>query len=90
MSDSILEKLYYGEIAPWETFYPDSPEYVRLKAELEEKRMGLSERLDEDGMQLLDEILELRVQMDSVDDSNRFISGFKTGVQLMINCLIDK
>lgn len=44
---SIIRQIYEGELFPAKSRYPDDPEYLRMRRELESKLSRLNAMLDE-------------------------------------------
>ena len=84
---SIIRQIYEGELLPAESRYPDDPEYLRMRRELESKLNRLNAILDEDGRQLLEDVLNLRMGMDGMGNADMFEAGFKIGARVIIELL---
>lgn len=86
---SIIKQIYKGTLFPPESKYPSDPEYLRMRNELQSKLEYLNAMLDESGRQLLEDVLTLRTDMDSLGDVDTFISGFKIGAEIILEILQD-
>lgn len=86
---SIIRQIYEGELFPAESQYPDDPEYLRMRRELESKLSRLNAMLDENGRQLLEDILSLRMSMDGMGNADMFEAGFIVGARIMMEILSD-
>ncbi len=84
---SIIRQIYDGELFPAESRYSDNPEYLRMRRELESKLNRLDALLDEDGRQLLEDVLSLRMVMDGMGNADMFEAGFKVGAEIILEML---
>ena len=84
---SIIRQIYEGELHPAESRYPDDPEYLRMWRELESKLNHLTAMLDENGKQLLEDVLNLRMGMDGMGNADMFEAGFRLGAEIMVEVL---
>ncbi|MDD5017076.1 MAG: hypothetical protein PHO15_03120 [Eubacteriales bacterium] len=81
---NLIKQIYKGTLFPAESKYPTGTEYLHMRKELESKIERLNTMLDENGRQLLEDVLTLRVDMDSVTDVDTFVFGFKIGAEIML------
>ena len=82
--EKILTQLYNNEIQLLESSYPTDPVYLELRNQLNEKNDLLAGMLNGQGRELLEEIIHLRIQMDSCLDADKFGNGFKLGARIML------
>jgi len=85
----MLRQLYYGEIRPLEISYPTDPDYLELRKQFDEKNDLLISMLDDQSRKLLEEIIDLRIQMDGSIDVDKFSNGFILGARIMLEILGD-
>lgn len=90
MLNKTIKMLYDGDIHFQNEYYSTNQEYLALKDSYNELQMHLSELLDEHAQGLLEELLNLRIMMDSATDSNDFVDGFKIGARLMLEAIYDE
>jgi len=82
---SIIRQIYEGELFPAESRYPDGPEYLRMRRELEFKLSLLNAMLDESGRQLLEDVINLRTDMDCYGNADMFETGLIVGARIILN-----
>ncbi|MCL2545252.1 MAG: hypothetical protein FWE77_04965 [Clostridia bacterium] len=85
--EKILRQLYDGEVRPLEGSYPTDPDYLELRKQFNEKNDLLVNMLNEQGRKLLEEIIDIRIQMDGSTDADKFSDGFKLGARIMLEIL---
>ena len=90
MISKTIRQLYEGNIHFTNELYPTDHEYLSLKDSYNELQRHLSDMLDEQGRDLLDELLNMRTTMDSITDVNDFIDGFRLGARLMLEAIYDE
>ncbi len=78
----IIQQIYKGELFYAELQYPDDPEYLRLRRELESKLSRLNATLDKK-QELLKDVLSLRVSMDGIGNADMIEAGFRLGAEIM-------
>lgn len=83
MSDDILERLFYGEVSP----YDDSVEDIETFRELNHKLGELWSQVQDKASPELTELLDLykvhRADLEMLVQLDRFKVGFRLGVQLL-------
>lgn len=77
-----IKMLYEGEIRPYAGAYPSDHEYLAMKDSYNELQRHISD--------MLDELLNLRNNMDSFTDVNDFTDGFRLGARLMLEAIYDE
>jgi len=87
--EKILRQLYNNELQILEPSYPTDPVYLELRNQLDEKNNLLAGTLNAKGRKLLQEMIDLRVQMDGSLDADKFSDGFKLGARIMLEILED-
>ena len=85
-----LRDLFLGNILPYERPMPSGSPLRRISKRLAQQEEKLSEMLDENGKAQLEAILNIQLEMDSVTAEENFILGFRLGVRIMVECLIEK
>jgi len=85
----VLRQLYDGEIRPLEGSNPTDPDYLELRNQFGEKNDLLAGMLNDQGRKLLEEMIDLRIEMDSSTDVDTFSNGFKLGARIMLEILED-
>jgi len=85
----ILAQLYDGEIRLPEGPYPADPNYLQLRKQFDQKNDLLVSMLNDQDRKLLEEIIDIRIQMDGFIDVDKFCSGFKLGARIMLEILED-
>ena len=87
--DKTIRALYNGELRPCEGEYPTDHEYLAIRDSYDELQRHLSDKLDQHGKDLLNELLNLRTNMNSFYDADDFVSGFRLGARLMLEAIYD-
>ena len=87
--EKILRQLCNNEIPMLELPFPTDPAYLELWEQFGEKNDLLAGMLNDQGRKLLEEIIDLRVEMDSSTDVDTFSNGFKIGARIMMEILGD-
>lgn len=90
MMNKTIKALYNGEIRFYAEEYPTDHEYLAMSDSYNELQRHLADMLDEHGQDLLDELLDLRISMDSMTDVNDFVDGFRLGARLMLEAIYDE
>ena len=81
--DTILEKLWYGNIAPWEQTGRHDREYKELAALLCRNRDRLTEGLTEAQKELLEKYDDCQNELSAKTEKNAFVQGFCLGMRLL-------
>jgi hypothetical protein len=84
---SILEALYGGWIFPAEMSTPQNPEYRQINRKIDELKEEWQKKLGEEDGQLLETILDLCCEADSLVGCSSFECGFQLGAALMVEIL---
>ena len=85
--ESVLRQLYNNELEILESSYPTDPVYLELRDQLDEKNDMLTGMLNDQGRKLLEEMIDLRMQMDGSLHVDKFSDGFKLGARIMLEIL---
>lgn len=81
--DNILEKLWYGNVAPWEQTGRHDREYKELTELLCRNRDRLTEGLTEAQKELLEKYDECQNELSAKTEKNAFVQGFCLGMRLL-------
>lgn len=87
---NIIEDLYYGRISPYEMSISATPEYQKLKTLANQHGDLLRETLSHEQKELLDKLTECITDISSISERDMFQSGFRLGMKLMIEVMMDK
>lgn len=88
MHDTI-RSLWLGEVRPGERSVRKDSEYHHLVYLLSDLTERLRSRLNDDEKELLEKILDLENEMQSISDEELFIDAFQLGVRLAVEALTD-
>ena len=86
---NLLKELYYSELNKDMQIYPTSQAYIELREKLANKQADLCELYGEDASLLLDELLDIQIQMDTLEMEASFEQGFKMATQLLLHALAE-
>lgn len=81
---SVIEELYYGNLHPEERIVPTDPEYRPLNRRISKLMEEARERLSEEDFAILEQILDLTNDSNSMVTSASFIEGFRMGALVMV------
>lgn len=87
---SILEELFDGSIYPDELIISRNPEYRPLNRKISDTMDMWRNKLSEHDFQELEELLDLRSQVDSLHAEASFMYGFKLATWIMIEVMTGK
>ena len=87
--EKILRQLYNSEIQLLEFPYPTDPVYLELRKQFDEKSDLLTSMLNDEGRNLLEELIVLHIQMDGCLDVDKFGNAFKLGARIMLEIFED-
>ena len=87
---SILEELWYGNIDPIEAVGSDGSCYKELMGLMARNREKIAEKLDEEMQEVLETYDDNIREMDSIAEKEAFIYGFRLGMKLAAESLIDR
>ena len=85
MEQDFLDKLYFGKIVPWEKHKLDTTEMQEASKEVDSILERLSERLDDEGKKLLDQLMDARSDMTSLSEREAFKEGFRLGAEFTLD-----
>jgi len=86
---SILEKLYFGRIAPWERRTNRSEERRELGRKIEDEKRYFIQKMSLDDCQRFQALDGLYSQANEFEQIDAFSSGFKLGIMLMCAVFMD-
>ena len=78
----ILEQIYYGKIAPWDSQRHGTPAIEKLKAQVSSETERLERLLDKEGKALLDQLLDDNADLEGQMVCEGFKDGFRLGAQI--------
>ncbi|SFR11104.1 MULTISPECIES: DUF6809 family protein [unclassified Paenibacillus] len=81
---SILEDLYYGKWYPSDRIKPKNPELELTHQKISASMETLKARLPEQDYKLIEELSDLNDVLISILSASDYISGYKTGVLMML------
>lgn len=81
---SVLEELYKGSIYPDEQIVPRGVQYSKLSKEITEYMKMWKERLPKSEFHELEELFDLKNDLNSLQTQESFVHGFKLGSLMMI------
>lgn len=86
---SILEELWYGNIDPMEAVGCGGSHYKELMGLMARNREKITDKLDEDMQEVLETYDDNIREMDAISEKAAFIYGFRLGMKLAAESLID-
>lgn len=81
--NSILQRLYSGEICPAIQIVPDNPNYRSINRAISEERNYLLQKLSPEDAERLEKLNDLYHESNNIYCYAGFTDGFKIGVQLI-------
>ncbi|NQX46914.1 hypothetical protein HQN87_16370 [Paenibacillus tritici] len=87
---NILESLYHGSLFPNEDTISKDPSYRPLNRQISESIEAWRQRLSPGEFEELESLLELYSQVQGMDMTAAFVSGFKAGTMMMIEVLVEE
>ena len=87
---NILEELWYGNIDPMEAIGSGGHYYKELMGLMTKNREKVAEKLDAEMQEVLETYDDNIREMDSIAEKEAFIYGFRLGMQLAAESLIDR
>ncbi|MEK3761578.1 DUF6809 family protein [Paenibacillus sp. FSL P4-0338] len=84
----ILESLYHGSLFPSEDIISKDPNYRPLNGQITESLEAWKQKLSVSEFEELESLLELYSQVQGMDITAAFVSGFKDGAMMIIEVLI--
>ena len=87
---SILEELWYGNIDPMEAIGSGGSKYKELMGLMAKNREKIAEKLNEEMQEVLETYDDNIREMDAIAEKEAFIYGFRLGMRLATESLIDR
>lgn len=84
---SMLEEIYYGNIAPSEKFVKNGSEHHKLTLKLLELEDKLYRTLNGEEKTVYEQIIEIRCKQEDIVGMELFIDGFEMGSKIMLEIL---
>lgn len=84
---SIIEELYYGNIAPWERGVRQNEEYRKITKQIIDIEENFLESMCDDKKKIYERLAVQRCEQQSITDKESFICGFRIGSQIMLEIL---
>lgn len=84
---SMLEELYYGNIAPWERGVGQNEEYRKISKQIINMEENLLENLSNDKKKIYEQLAVKKCEQQSITDKESFACGFRIGAQIMLEIL---
>ncbi|MBQ4353347.1 MAG: hypothetical protein IJC71_00495 [Clostridia bacterium] len=85
----IIRSLWLGNCRPGERYVDKRSEYWRLQKRQTELIDQLSEKLNEEEKEILEKIVNLSIEMMSMDEEEVFISAFRLGAGMTAEVFTD-
>ena len=85
--DNILREFWYGNISPFEQFYPNTEKMKELSGYIARHYDGLMARLAEEDREVLEKLNDNMLEMESLTNEALFAYAFSLGVRLAVACL---
>ena len=85
MSESILDRLYYGRIVPWENKNDVTLQMQEVKGRIDDAFRSLAEQLSDEGKLLLETLMSDRSDLESLALCEAFKDGFRLGAEFALD-----
>jgi len=82
---SILEALYYGNIAPWEKHFERGSEFAKHVQVISDSEAKLIAVLNGEEQQLLTQLIEAESSLSCLSEVEHFVEGFRLGAAFMLD-----
>ena len=86
---NVLEDLWYGNIDPMEAVGSGGSHYKELMGLMARNREKITDKLGEDMQEVLETYDENIREMDAISEKAAFIYGFRLGMKLAAESLVD-
>jgi hypothetical protein len=90
MEKTILQKLYNGEVAPYEKLMVGNREFVKVNEKVVQVRQTIIDNLPADERPRVEELENLYMDASELEIEEAFSRGFKLAVQLVCSVFSDK
>ena len=84
---SVLEDLWYGNIAPWEREIKRSSEYSDVLERIVELEADLRARLNDEEKEILEKFVNCTNEMCCISEREMFVRGFTLGIKLILEVM---
>jgi hypothetical protein len=84
---SIIEDLWYGNIAPWERETKRSSEYADVLERIVQIEADLHARLNDEEKEILEKFVNYTNEMCCISEREMFVQGFMLGAKLIIEVM---
>lgn len=84
---SVLEDLWYGNIAPWEREIKRSSEYSDVLERIVQHEKELHARLNDEEKEILEKFMNCTNEMCCISEREMFVQGFMLGAKLIIEVM---
>ena len=84
---SIIEDLWYGNIAPWEREIKRSSEYADVLERIVQIEADLHARLNDEEKEILEKFVNCTNEMCCISEREMFVQGFMLGAKLIIEVM---
>ena len=84
---SIIEDLWYGNIAPWEREIKRSSEYSDVLERIVQHEKELNARLNDEEKEILEKFVNCTNEMCCISEREMFVQGFMLGAKLIIEVI---
>ncbi|WP_410771965.1 DUF6809 family protein [Fontibacillus sp. BL9] len=85
---NIIEELYYGNLRPEERIVPTDPEYREINRKNSELLEEVKRKFSESDFEILEQILDLNGESNSMVTSEAFVQGFRMGALVMVEVFL--
>lgn len=83
----VLEDLYFGNIEPYSKRIAPNSELQHLMKRAADCESQLAEQLNESGQKILDRLISVHHEINSITALEYFIMGFRLGARLIMECI---
>ena len=87
--ESIIKKLYYGDLGRDQLLCAKDPEYRNLNNKVMKVMELLEEKVPEEDYKTIVKLMELHTGSAALETADAFVSGFKYGALIMMELLKD-
>lgn len=84
---SILEELYKGNVNPSDKYIKENSEYAEINKQLTKYIDELLPLLNDEEKQLCEKIADTASNLGYISEKERFVEGFCTGAQIVLELL---
>ena len=84
---SIIDDLWYGNIAPNERFFEKDSEYAAVLHEVLQHSKDLRDRLNDEEAEILEKLTESMNEMCGIGERGAFMRGFTLGARIIIEVM---